>query len=145
MEIVGYAIYGIGVVLAGSFLFGIRSYTANGTGVSKQTVNTTMLFIVSLVVVPAMSLSPLHLLWMFPVSFMLGMLSLIFPFSLLSIPGRVIFYIACFGLDLEEAKARSQLLKKEHQERMSKMQSLMNDEGLTADQAKDKLERHGEW
>ena len=42
-----------------------------------------LLMVVSLILIPALSLSPFHLLWMFPVSFLLGLLSLIFPFRLL--------------------------------------------------------------
>lgn len=42
-----------------------------------------LLMVVSLIVIPALSLSPFHLLWMFPVSFLFGLLSSIFPFRLL--------------------------------------------------------------
>lgn len=42
-----------------------------------------LLMAVSLILIPTLSLSPLHLLWMFPASFMLGPLSFIFPFRLL--------------------------------------------------------------
>lgn len=42
-----------------------------------------LLMAVSLILIPTLSLSPLHLLWMFPVSFMFGPLSFIFPFRLL--------------------------------------------------------------
>lgn len=41
-----------------------------------------LLMVVSLILIPTLSLSPFHLLWMFPVSFMLGPLSLISPFRL---------------------------------------------------------------
>jgi hypothetical protein len=137
MQIIGYAVYGIAVFLAGTFFIGIRSNTARGAGVTRQTVNTTMLFTVSLVVVPLLSLSPFHLLWMFPISFVLGALSLAFPFSLLSIPGRGIFHIACIGLDQKELRKR--------QDRIKKLQSVMMAEGVTAEQAKAKLEELGEW
>lgn len=102
MEIAGYIVYGIGIVLAVTWMIGIRTYTKSGQGVTMSTVNTTMLFIVSLVVVPILKLSPLHLLWMYPASFILGMLSLAFPFSLLSIPGNIVSFIACAGLNQEE-------------------------------------------
>lgn len=42
-----------------------------------------LLMVVSLILIPVLSLSPFHLLWMFPVSFMFGPLSFIFPFRLL--------------------------------------------------------------
>jgi hypothetical protein len=38
---------------------------------------------VSLILIPILSLSPFHLIWMFPASFLLGPLSFIFPFRLL--------------------------------------------------------------
>jgi hypothetical protein len=45
-----------------------------------------LLMVISLVLIPALSLSPFHLLWMFPVSFLLGMLSIFFPLNLLLWP-----------------------------------------------------------
>ena len=42
-----------------------------------------LLMVVSLVLIPTLSLSPFHLLWMFPLSFLLGLLSFFFPFRLL--------------------------------------------------------------
>lgn len=45
-----------------------------------------LLMVVSLILIPSLSLSPLHLLWMFPVSFLFGPLSLMFPFNLLLWP-----------------------------------------------------------
>src|SRR3546814_15722435 len=44
METIGYIIYGIAVVLAVIWLWGIRSYTHQGRGVAMQTVNITLLF-----------------------------------------------------------------------------------------------------
>lgn len=137
MEIFGYVVYAIGSFMAVTWFIGIRSYTARGVGVVKQTVNTAMLFIVSLVVVPALSLSPLHLLWMFPASFIFGALSLVFPLSLLSIPGQVIFHVACIGLDHAEVQ--------NNHERMKKLQSIMIKENLSAEQAKALLVERGEW
>ena len=42
-----------------------------------------LLLAVSVVLIPVLSLSPFHLLWMFPVSFLLGLMSIFFPFNLL--------------------------------------------------------------
>lgn len=98
MEFLGYVIYAIGLLLAISWLFGIRMHIAEGKGVAMQTVNTTLLFFTSLALIPALNLSPLHLLWMYPVSLVIGMLSLAFPFSLLSVFGNVLARIACIGL-----------------------------------------------
>jgi hypothetical protein len=57
-----------------------------------------MMFALSLIIVPIFGFSPFHLLWMFPISFILGMLSFAFPFSLLSVPGRTFGTICCIGL-----------------------------------------------
>jgi hypothetical protein len=78
--------------------YGVRSYVQRGQGPSQQTVNQTMLFSVSLVLIPMLRISPFHLLWLFFASFVIGALSLTFPFSLLSIPGRLFGSICCFGL-----------------------------------------------
>jgi hypothetical protein len=43
--------------------------------------------------------SPFHLLWLFPASFVAGFFSIAFPFSLLSIPGRFFGRLCCIGLD----------------------------------------------
>lgn len=48
-----------------------------------------LLLAVSVAVVPALSLSPLHLLWMVPASFVLGLGSAIFPINLLRIPASL--------------------------------------------------------
>lgn len=45
-----------------------------------------LLMAVSLILIPTLFLSPFHLLWMFPVSFLLGSLSLVFPLNLLLWP-----------------------------------------------------------
>ena len=48
-----------------------------------------LLLAVSVIIVPALSLSPLHLLWMVPASFFLGLASVIFPLNLLWIPASL--------------------------------------------------------
>lgn len=135
MEIVGYIVYGIGLLLAITWLIGIRTYTKSGKGVTMSTVNTTMLFIVSLIVIPVLKISPLHLLWMYPVGIVLGMFSLSFPFSLLSIPGNVVALIACIGLDQNEVQ--------KNKERIRRGVELVHREGLTVEEAKKRLEEEG--
>lgn len=102
MKYIGYIIYSVGVLIASSWFLGIRTSFKRNLGASKLTVNTTMLFIVSLVLIPSLSISPFHLLWLFPASWFLGELSFLFPFSLLSIPGRIVLMVACVGIDLHE-------------------------------------------
>jgi hypothetical protein len=104
VKYLGYATYAWCVFMTIMWIIGIRTYTLQGRPPTKQTVHTTMLFVVSVVLVPMLSWSPLHLLWMFPVSFILGLLSHGFPLSLLMLPGRVFFGLACIGLDREQAR-----------------------------------------
>lgn len=135
MEIAEYIIYVVGVILALTWMIGIRTYTKSGQGVTMSTVNTTMLFLVSLVVVPILKLSPLHLFWMYPVSFVLGMLSLAFPFSLLSISGNIVAFIACVGLNQEEIQR--------NKGRIQRGVELVHREGLSVEEAKKRLEEEG--
>ena len=137
MQYVGYAVYVVGLFITGTWVMGIRTYTSRGSPPMKQTVNSTMLFVVALVVVPAASLLPLHLLWMFPLGWFAGTLSLVFPFSLLVIPGQLFFQLACLGLDREQISR--------NKARLEKLQMLVIDEGITTEQARDKLIEHGEW
>ena len=48
--------------------------------------------------VMAFEVTALHLLWLFPAGFVLGALSIAFPFSLLSIPGTAFGRVCCIGL-----------------------------------------------
>jgi hypothetical protein len=42
-----------------------------------------LLLFVSVILIPVFSISPFHLLWMSPVAYILGFLSLVYPFKLL--------------------------------------------------------------
>ncbi|WKZ71130.1 MAG: tetratricopeptide repeat protein [Melioribacteraceae bacterium] len=53
---------------------------------------------VSVVIVPLLSLSPFHLLWMLPVSFFLGLSSIIFPLNLLWYPASLYSYLWYYGV-----------------------------------------------
>ena len=88
----------VAATMAAVWSFGVRNMVRSDSGVTQMTVNTAMLFVVVVVLVPATSVSPLYLLWMFPLAWLLGTLSLAFPFSLLSIPGIVFRGICCLGL-----------------------------------------------
>jgi hypothetical protein len=98
MQIVEILLWIVGAFITISWSYGIRSYVRTGRGVTQQTVNQTMLFALALTIVPIVGLSSFHLLWMFIAGFVLGALSLAFPFSLLSIPGRMFGAICCIGL-----------------------------------------------
>jgi len=99
MIYLGWLIWLVGSIVAIGWVYGIRNYTRRGIGVSQQTVNRTMLFFVSLIVTLSFQISPYHLLWLFPLGWLLGTLSLVFPFSLLSIPGGLFGDMCFVGLD----------------------------------------------
>ncbi|GAB1235462.1 hypothetical protein [Ferrigenium sp. UT5] len=101
MYIVGIVLWVIVIWLAASFSWGVRQNTSTGFGVTIQTTNTAMLFTAQAIVVGAFDLNPLHFLWMIPVSFIFGSLSLIAPFSLLSPVGNLYGRLCCLGLDAE--------------------------------------------
>ena len=113
MQLVGILLWIAGALVTIFWAYGIRSYVRTGQGVSQQTVNQTMMFAISLIVVPIFGLSSFHLLWMFPVSFALGTLSLMFPFSLLSVPGRIFGVICCIGLTRRQSTGSINLFDKD--------------------------------
>ena len=99
MRIVGVILWIVVVWLAASFSWGVRKYTRSGFGPTMQTVNTAMLFAVQAVLVGVLGLSPLHFLWTIPLAFLLGLMSLALPFSLLSILGNGYGMLCCTGLE----------------------------------------------
>lgn len=83
MQILEYIIYGIGVLFALGWGFNIRSKARGEQATSKMHETFGMLMVVSLILIPVFSWSPLHLLWMFPLAFLLGLLSMMPPFKIL--------------------------------------------------------------
>jgi len=130
MIYLGWLIWLVGLIVAVGWVYGIRNYMRRGMGVTQQTVNTTMLFFVSFIVTLSLRISPYHLLWLFPLSWLLGTLSLVFPFSLLSIPGRLFGDMCCVGLDWEEVQ--------KNEERLARAKELLQ-EGLSPEEIKEVL------
>ena len=136
MEILEIIIFIIGVLLTLSWIYGIRTNIKRGDGVTKGTVNITMLFIISLILVPILKISSLHLLWMFPVSMLIGFLSqALFPLSLLSIPSHIITVISCLGLDKSEVARNTAAVDRGNE--------LVHIEGLSIEEAKKRLKEEG--
>ncbi len=98
-----------------------------------------MLFAASILAVASLRLPSLHVLWMFPASWLLGTLSLAFPISLLSVPGRLYGMLCCVGLDQEEVERNSR--------KVARFQELLT-EGMdperTAEQVKAEEESRGD-
>lgn len=86
------------------WILGIRRFIVSGQGITRQTINTAMLFIVSIALVFILRFSSFNLLWMFPLSWVLGTFSLAFPFSLLWIFGRYFALIFVIGLSQNKKK-----------------------------------------
>ncbi len=113
MNVLSVLLWIIGAVIMIGWAYGVRSFVRAGQGVSQQTVNQTMMFALSLVAVPLLGLSAFHLLWLFPTALILGFLSLVFPFSLISIPGRVFGTICCIGLGNNQSAGAINLFDKD--------------------------------
>jgi hypothetical protein len=89
MTAISIGVWSVGLLVTVAWCLDIRQRVAAGVGVTRGTVNITMLLATSLTVTATTeTFAALHLLWMFPASSLAGLLSaLIFPFNLLSIPG----------------------------------------------------------
>ena len=132
MEILGWILWTIGLLVGLSWSYGIRTYVRRGQGVTQQTVNQTALILLAVIVVPLLGLSPFHLIWMLPAAFITGMLSLSFPFSLVSLIGRPFGNLCCLGLDQGEAARNRQ--------RVERFQELIAS-GMSPEDAKRQVER----
>jgi hypothetical protein len=114
MYIIGIILWVIAIWMVFSFSWGVRQNTRIGFGVTIQSKNMAMLFAVQVAVIATFNLSTLHFLWMIPLAFVLGSMSLIFPFSLLSTIGGFYGYLCCLGLDDEvvaQNKARLEYVR----------------------------------
>lgn len=83
MHIIANIIWLAGVLYALVWGVNIRHKAKTERGTEKIFEVHALLLTVSVILIPVLSLSPFHLLWMFPASFLLGLMSIIFPFSLL--------------------------------------------------------------
>ena len=136
MEILEIIIFIVGILFSMSWMYGIRTNIKRGDGVAKGTVNITMLFIISLILVSILKISSFHLFWMFPVSMFFGFLSqTLFPFSLLSIPSNIITIISCLGLNESEVARNTAAVDRGNE--------LVHIEGLTIEEAKKRLKEEG--
>lgn len=109
MSNAGIIIFIIASVISISWIVGIRKLAQNG-GVTRQTVITSMLF--SFLTITALFSEEvwiLNLLWLFPVSWMVGTLSLAFPLSLLWIPGSIYAKIVTLGTGARQTTTTSLL------------------------------------
>jgi tetratricopeptide (TPR) repeat protein len=89
MRLIGTALWLLAVLWAIAQGLNIRGKARSEQATEHTFEVHALLLAVSVVVVPALSLSPLHLLWMVPASFVLGLGSVIFPLNLLWLPASL--------------------------------------------------------
>lgn len=132
MEVLGWILWAVGLLLGLSWAYGVRSYVRTGQGVQQATVNQTMLMLAAVLAVLLLNFSPFHLLWLLPVVFIVGMLSSAFPFSLVSILGKPFGHICCLGLDNDEVARTTQ--------RVERFRELVMG-GMSPEEAKEQLKQ----
>lgn len=86
MQIINMVLWTVGLLWAIAQGFNIRQKAKLEQATERTFEVHALLAALSVVVIPVLSLSSLHLLWMLPASFILGLASLIFPLNLLWIP-----------------------------------------------------------
>ncbi|MCY4428836.1 MAG: hypothetical protein OXC11_00370 [Rhodospirillales bacterium] len=98
MSVLGWVVYGMGCFFVLSTVLAIRQLARSGQKVTAMTVNQCALYVISLVLVPVLDLSPFHLIWMFFVSFVGGaMLPLALGINVPILP-RLLVLIATVGI-----------------------------------------------
>jgi len=145
MLYLGWLIWIVGLIVAVGWVYGIRDYMRRGMGITHQTVHTTMLFFVSLIVILSLQITPYHLLWLFPLSWVMGTLSLAFPFSLLSIPGRPFMGMCCIGLDWALAGGTTEGKAKRRMQKYAKgcARAMLSSFNIMKDSYKGEIPTHG--
>jgi len=89
MQIIGIIIWVLCVIWAIAQGFNIRQKAKNEQATEHTFEVHALLATVSVIIIPVLSLSPFHLLWMLPASFVLGIASIIFPLNLLWLPASL--------------------------------------------------------
>lgn len=93
ITVAGWLVFAVGCWFALGWAWSVRK----AHELQKATVVMALLFVLAVISIPVFGLSPFHLLWMFPASFIAGTLSLVFPFSLLTYPGLVYWRLLKIG------------------------------------------------
>ena len=89
MHIIGIILWLAGVLYALGWGFIIRQKAKNEQATEHTFELHALLLAVSVIIIPVLSLSPFHLLWMLPASFVLGLASVMFPLNLLWFPASL--------------------------------------------------------
>lgn len=98
MNIIGYIIYGLSALITLGWCLQIRLKAKNEQATEKSMELQGFLMTISLVLIPVLHLSPFHLLWMLPASFILGLLSATTPLRILWIFSSLYFSFWYIGI-----------------------------------------------
>ena len=104
MNIIGTILWVIMTWIAISLVWHIRKMVKRGTGVMIQTANIALLLVIELGMAHLLGINSLHFLWMLPVTFIIGQMTILFPFSLISPMGNIFISVCCLGLDRQTVK-----------------------------------------
>jgi len=86
LQIIGIALWVLSALYALMWGIIIRQKAKAEQATEKVFEVHALLLTVSVILIPTLSLSPFHLLWMFPAAILMGMISLIFPFNIILWP-----------------------------------------------------------
>jgi tetratricopeptide (TPR) repeat protein len=98
MDIIGYIILGLSVLFTLGWCLQIRSKAKKEQTTEKSMEFSGLLMTVSVILIPLLHLSPYHLLWMLPASFILGLISINTPFRLLYFISSIYFSFWYIGI-----------------------------------------------
>lgn len=99
MNIIGYIIMGFAVLLTLGWSIKIRDKAKNEQEREKAMELQGFLMTVSIILVPVLNISPFHLLWMFPASFIMGgLLSIFKPLRVLWVFSSIYFSFWYIGI-----------------------------------------------
>ncbi len=98
MNIIEYSIYGLSALLTLGWCLQIRLKAKNEQATEKSMELQGFLMTLSLVLIAVLHLSPFHLLWMLPASYILGLLSATTPLRILWIFSSLYFFFWYIGI-----------------------------------------------
>lgn len=133
----------IAIIVAIGWFFSIRDSISKGKGITNASANISFLLFLSVILVPILNISTYHLLWLFPLIFIMGMTLMVvpvFPFSLFNVGGKVMIKVAFVGLNIEEIKT--------NERRFKLLSEIIYKENLDEEGAKkavERLKKEGKW
>lgn len=98
MTIIGYIILGLSILITLGWCFNIRHKAKYEQAREKSMELQGFLMTASIILVFAIPLSPFHLLWMLPASFIIGLLSVTTPLRILWIFSSIYFFFWYIGI-----------------------------------------------